>query len=338
MFVNAARREEAGGPVNHCVLFPIERRRQYEDELLKARREAEAALARNEVLTRDLGEALQNLQNAQDRLVHEEKLAGLGRMASGIAHEVRNPLNFVVNFAQLAEEQLADLHDYLHAGGADTPEHREIVGALIGDLARNAGRIVRHGRRVDTIVRRMTVHVPDVPGRRIAVNLLVEEHLGYVVDNRNALPGHARPVERHYDPSAGEVSGDPDELGRAIEALVGNALDAVSARALWTPPGGQGAPAAAPAYVPTVSVRTRRSAAAVEIEVMDNGVGIPDAVRARIFEPFFTTKGPANDHAGLGLSAAYEVVRRHGGSLEVSETEGGGATFTVALPVPTMAA
>ncbi|HEX8386185.1 MAG TPA: ATP-binding protein [Rubricoccaceae bacterium] len=333
VFVNAVRREGDDGPVTHCALFPVHLRRQYEDELLRARKDAEAALARNEALTAELTGALRDLHEAQDRLVQEEKLAGLGRMAAGVAHEVRNPLNFVINFALVAEELLSDLRALLASGPIGERADAHAVTALMDDLTHNAGRIVLHGRRVDGIVRGMMEHAPmdsKGPHGPVALNPLVEEHVAMTLESYGGVdPAVVGTVERDYDPDAGEVEGSPEGLGRVVQSLLANALDAVAERARRPAPPVQAVP-----FRPAVAVRTRRTSAAVEIEVSDNGGGVPWADRARVFEPFFTTKGPAVDHVGLGLSLAYEVVRGHHGTIEVGGAEGEGATFTVALPLP----
>jgi PAS domain S-box-containing protein len=330
VFVNAVRREDEGLPVNHCVLFPVRLRRRYEDELLRAKKEAEAALARNEALNLELSQALSDLRDAQARLVHEEKLAGLGRMAAGVAHEVRNPLNFVINFAEVAQDLLADLRAHFETGpdhwGADP---RAEAAALLDDLTQNVERIGLHGHRVDTIVRAVMDYAPGgrkAPPRQVDVNRLVREHVGTALERyREDVPGVV--VEQDYDPAAGEVEGDPDDLGRVLDNLLRNAFEAVTMRARG--PVGRGQTGS---FRPTIAVRTRQTKAAVEIEVADNGIGIPDPLRARVFEPFFTTKGSVDGHVGLGLSVAFEVVRAYGGAIEVGGKEGEGATFTVALP------
>jgi PAS domain S-box-containing protein len=332
VFANAVRREEEGHPVNHCVLFPVRVRRQYEDELLKAKKEAEAALARNEALNHELSHALSDLRDAQAQLVQEEKLAGLGRMAAAVAHEVRNPLNFVINFAEMAEELLADLRAHFESGpdrwGADP---RAEVVALLDDLTQNVERIAQHGHRVDAIVRGMMDYTPG--GRRgrprpVDVNRLVEEHVGNALERyQEGVPGGGAEVEQDYDPAAGEVEGEPADLGRVLDSLLRNAFEAVAVRARQPDGGGR-----ADSFRPMISVRTRRTEAAVEIRVADNGSGVPEPLRGRVFEPFFTTKRSAGGYTGLGLSVAFEIVRAHGGAIEVGGEEGEGATFTVTLP------
>jgi PAS domain S-box-containing protein len=328
MIVNAVRREGDVGAVTHCALFPVRVRRQYEDELLRARKDAEAALAQNEALTAELTEALRDLHEAQDRLVQKEKLAGLGRMAAGVAHEVRNPLNFVINFARVTEELVGDLRGLLTSGSSSQVADQAVT-TVLDDLSHNAERIVLHGRRVDGIVRGMMEHAlpsPKGPHGRVSLNSLVED----AVASTLAEYHHADPtvaVEREYDPDAGEVEDPPDQLGRVVHGLLANALDAVCERARRPVPLEHAVP-----FHPAVTVRTRRTNTAIEIEVADNGGGVPGPDRSRVFEPFFTTKGPTGDHVGLGLSLAYEIVRGRNGTIEVGGTEGDGAVFTVALP------
>jgi signal transduction histidine kinase len=274
-----------------------------------------------------LERALMNLQEAQDRLVQQEKLAGLGQLTAGIAHEIKNPLNFVNNFASLNAERADELIAALEANPA---ARLADVGDALADLRDNARRITEHGRRADAIVRSMMEHARGKPGDRrpVDLNRLVEEHVGFAFHGRRAKdPLFDVSIERDYDPAVGEVEVVPQDLGRVFLNLLHNAFDAVA------PPTGDGqADGRLGARPPTVTVRTRRMPGAVEVRVEDEGPGIPEPLRHRIFEPFFTTK-PVGLGTGLGLSLSHEiVVQGHGGTLELESAPGAGAAFVVTLP------
>ena len=273
-----------------------------QDEIEAARVETEAALS--------------ELRAAQAQLVQSEKMASLGALTAGIAHEIKNPLNFVTNFAGLAQELLDDL-----AGEAD-PDER---AGLLADLRANVEKIEGHGKRADDIVRSMMAHARSGSGERraVAANGLVEEYADHALHAmRVRRPGFAPALTLDLDDGAGEVVVAPQEIGRVVINLVDNALDAVFQRS----------EAEGAAYAPAVTVATRRAGGAVEVRVEDNGAGMPEAVRRRAFEPFFTTKPPGQG-TGLGLSLSYDiVVHGHGGSLAVEGAEHGGAAFTVRLP------
>ena len=274
-----------------------------------------------------LEHALRNLQEAQDRLVQQEKMASLGQLTAGIAHEIKNPLNFVNNFATLNAERV----DELMAVAAANPAARLAdVGEALEDLRANAHRINEHGRRADAIVRSMMEHARGKPSDRrpVDLNRLVEEHVGFAFHGRRAKdPLFEVAIERDYDPAVGEVEVVPQDLGRVLLNLLHNAFDALS-----TPSGdGRADDLADP---PRVVVRTRRRGAEVEIRVEDNGPGIPEPLRRRIFDPFFTTK-PVGLGTGLGLSLSHEiVVQGHGGTLAAESGDGAGAAFVVTLPAP----
>ncbi len=267
-----------------------------------------------------LEQSLDGLRGAQARLVQQEKLASLGGLAAGLAHEIKNPLNFVTNFAQLNVGLAADLREAFHTGD------REMVEEMLVDLEANTQKIHEHGHRADGIVRGMLGHARGEGGQRqpFGLNALVEEHVALVYHGARARDGQFQcTVEIDLDPAVGDVDGVPQEIARVLQNLLGNAFDAVRARATA---GGDGAP-----FEPVVTVRTRRTGDSVTVAVGDNGPGVPADLRARIFEPFFTTK-PTGQGTGLGLSLSHGVVVGHGGALEVESVEGAGATFTVTLP------
>ncbi|MDX1419137.1 MAG: PAS domain S-box protein [Rubricoccaceae bacterium] len=313
--------------------------RRHAAELETARREADRAREQASEYALSLERSLEELRAAQTQLVQQEKMAGLGRLTAGIAHEIRNPLNFVNNFAALSGELVDEVEQALatHPGGLDA----ETAG-LLNALRANAAKIEEHGRRAGEIVRGMMDHAragsDDRLHRRrhVDLNALVEGQLALALEAYRALDpdpstasGRARGIRVHrdLDGAVGAVSADPEELGRVVRSLLTNALDALDDRASHA-----GAGPEAQAHVPTVTVRTRREAGSVVVAVSDNGIGVPEDSRDRVFEPFFTTKPAGSGHPGLGLSLAHEVAKGYGGWLEVESTEGAGATFTLTLP------
>ena len=267
--------------------------------------------------TAELEASLTDLKATQARLVQQEKMASLGALTAGIAHEIKNPLNFVTNFAGLSRE----LADELAAAGGEA-ERDEILG----DLRANAEKIEEHGRRADAIVRSMMEHARVGTGERRAVDLnaLVAEYAAHAEHAHRARhPDTEAVLDVRLGDGVGRVELVPEEVGRVLVNLVDNALAAVRQRA-GAEPGG---------YAPAVTVSTRRTEGGVEVRVADNGPGMAEAVRARVFEPFFTAK-PPGEGTGLGLSLSHDVVvQGHGGTLAVESAPGAGATFVVRLPV-----
>ncbi len=258
------------------------------------------------------------LKTIQKQLIHAEKMASLGQLTAGIAHEIKNPLNFVNNFADLNAELTEELEQAL-----DESEPVAYLKELIGDLKRNMEVIAQHGRRADGIVRSMMEHMRGGAGRREPLNLNAFVSRTVLPVLKRSLAQDPRiVVHEDYDEAVGAVPVVPQELSRVLLNLLGNAFDAVQERTAE----------ADDDYMPTVRVSTRRVGDRVEIRVSDNGVGVPAERRGRIFEPFFTTKS-AGARTGLGLSLAYDiVVQGHGGTLTVESGEGKGATFVVGLP------
>ncbi len=274
----------------------------------------------------ELEAALADLQTTQDRLLKADRLASLGQLMAGIAHEIKNPLNFVTNFARLSVELAEELREELEARReAPVGEALAEVEEVLDDLAGNAARIEQHAHRADNIVRNMLLHSREAPGQpQLAdLNALVEEYAGLAYHGMRAADATFNAELVHdLDAAVGEVSVRPQEIGGVLINLLSNAFHAVRERAREGAAG----------YAPRVTVRTLGRGEAVEIHVEDNGIGIPDDMVERIFEPFVTTK-PAGEGTGLGLSLAYEVVvQKHGGELDVETGEGRGAVFTITLP------
>jgi signal transduction histidine kinase len=261
-----------------------------------------------------------DLAAAQAQLVQAEKLASLGQLTAGIAHEIKNPLNFVNNFAEVNLELVHELADALREAGA-----YERVADLLEDLRVNSEAVQKHGRRADSIVRTMMQHASGGTGERVLtdLNALVSEHVDLAYHGRRAqASGFQVTILRDLADDAGSASLVPQSIGRVLLNLLGNAFDAVQEHASQ----------AGADHVPEVRVSTRRLPGHVEIRVADNGPGMVDDVRERIFEPFFTTK-PTGSGTGLGLSLSYDIVTNgHGGSLTVESEPGRGATFVMTLP------
>jgi signal transduction histidine kinase len=300
--------------------------RSLEERQAELGRQAEALRAANGELERTLG----TLQRTQALLVEQEKLASLGRLTAGVAHEIKNPLNFVNNFAALVVEHAGVLRAALDPRrGALPAEVAEEVGETLDDLALNAGKIAEHGRRADGIVRAMLGHARSGAGapEAVEVNRLVREAMGRAYgDHRTRRPGLDVAVEEALDPAAGAVVAVAADLRRALVNVIQNAFDAVAARAALA------AGADGPPYAPAVRVETRRAGDRALVCVRDNGAGMDEATRARAFEPFFTTKAPG-EGVGLGLSLAYDIVAHgHGGALRVESVPGEGCALTVDLP------
>ena len=297
---------------------------------LERAREVEAANEKLAATNERLEASLAELREAQDQLVQSEKLASLGQLTAGIAHEIKNPLNFINNFAglsvELAEDLEADLRD---AGDRPAAEVLPEIEDLLADLKSNAALIVKHGSRADRIVKAMLLHSRGGSGDRARVDLnrYVEEYAGlaYHGARANDQDFQVELVEAFAD-DAGEADVVPQDLGRVLLNLLGNAFHAVSKRRAT----------AGPDYAARVTVRTRRDARAdgdaVTIEIEDNGTGMDAATQARIFEPFFTTK-PTGEGTGLGLSLAHDIVTKlHGGALTCTSAEGEGSTFRIEIP------
>ncbi|MEM9997115.1 MAG: ATP-binding protein, partial [Bacteroidota bacterium] len=262
----------------------------------------------------------------QQQLVMREKLASLGQLTAGIAHEIKNPLNFVNNFAALSIDLMQEVDEVLR--DAQEQPVKEVLPDLdevLADLRTNVAKINEHGTRADRIVRGMLLHARGQPGdrQRIGLNALLDEHMRLAYHGMRArTPGFNVDLQTDYDDAVGEVEVVPQSIGQVVLNLLTNAFHAVHQRQQ----------AEGSAYDPVVTIRTQRRADAVVLAVCDNGHGISDEHRARIFEPFFTTKGPG-EGTGLGLWLSYGIVTQgHSGTLDVESVPGEGTTFTITLP------
>jgi two-component system NtrC family sensor kinase len=258
-------------------------------------------------------------------LVQTEKLASLGQLTAGIAHEMKNPLNFVNNFSGISTELIDELQDALSAISIDHKARAEI-NELTDTLRGNLAKVVQHGKRADAIVKNMLLHSRQGSGdhRPVDINALVEESLNLAYHGARAeKQGFNITLERSMDPAAGEVDLFPQEITRALLNLISNGFYAATRRKAETNGGN---------YEPTLTASTKSLGDSVEIRIRDNGTGIPPEVRDKLFNPFFTTK-PAGEGTGLGLSISHDIiVKQHGGSIEVDTQPGEFTEFRIVLP------
>jgi len=275
--------------------------------------------------TRELAASLDDLRTAQDRLVQTEKLASLGQLTAGIAHEIKNPLNFVNNFAALSAELTDELNEILKPVALDG-KAREEVDELTGMLKDNLEKVVQHGKRADSIVKNMLLHSREGSGdHRLAdINALLDESLNLAYHGARAeKPAFNVTLQRDFDATAGTIEVFPQEITRVFLNLIANGFYAVAKRKAETADSG---------FDPVLRASTKSLGDTVEIRIHDNGTGIPAEVRDKMFNPFFTTK-PAGEGTGLGLSMSHDIiVKQHGGSIDVATEPGQFTEFTIILP------
>ena len=275
--------------------------------------------------TADLSRSLDDLRTAQDRLVQTEKLASLGQLTAGIAHEIKNPLNFVNNFSAVSVELIDELREALGSAQLDSKLRAEI--SEIADMLQgNLDKVVQHGKRADSIVKNMLLHSRQGSGehRPVDINALVDESLNLAYHGARAeKQGFNITLEKSFDPAAGEVDLFPQEVTRVLLNLISNGFYAATKRK---------ADANGDDYEPTLTAATKNLGDRVEIRIRDNGTGIPSEVKEKLFNPFFTTK-PAGEGTGLGLSISHDIiVKQHGGSIEVDTRTGEFTEFRIVLP------
>jgi two-component system, NtrC family, sensor kinase len=278
-----------------------------------------------EAHTRQLAKSLDDLRTTQDRLVQTQKLALLGQLTAGIAHEIKNPLNFVNNFSGISAELIDELQDTLKGMSLDDKARAEI-NELTGTLKSNFDKVVHHGRRADAIVKNMLQHSREGTGehRVIDINALVEESLNLAWHGARAeTQGFEIKLKQSFDPSAGEADIFPQDIRRALLNMISNGFYAASRRRAETNGGD---------YEPTLTASTKNLGDRVEIRIRDNGTGMPPDVKEKMFNPFFTTK-PTGEGTGLGLSISHDIiVKQHGGSIEVDTQPGEFTEIRVILP------
>jgi signal transduction histidine kinase len=278
-----------------------------------------------EARTRELGKSLKDLRTTQDRLVQTQKLASLGQLTAGIAHEIKNPLNFVNNFSGVSVELIDELRETLD-GLQFSDKARTQIADLMDMLRDNLDKVVQHGKRADAIVKNMLLHSREGSGehRLVDVNALVEESLNLAYHGARAeKQGFKINMERSLDPAAGQVDVFPQEITRALLNLISNGFYAASKRNERDNSDG---------HEPTLAASTKNRGDKVEIRIRDNGTGILPEVKEKMFNPFFTTK-PAGEGTGLGLSITHDIiVKQHSGSIEVDTQPGEFTEIKVILP------
>jgi signal transduction histidine kinase len=250
--------------------------------------------------THELTKSLEDLRTTQDRLVQTQKLASLGQLTAGIAHEIKNPLNFVNNFSGVSAELIDELRETLDRVKADEKTRGEIT-ELTNTLHDNLDKIVQHGKRADSIVKNMLLHSREGSGehRPVNVNALVEESLNLAYHGARAeKQGFKITLERSFDPAAGQVDVYPQEITRALLNLISNGFYAATKHKEQDK---------SDRFEPSLMAATKNLGDKVEIRIRDNGIGIPPEVKEKMFNPFFTTK-PAGEGTGLGLSITHDIM------------------------------
>ncbi|TSD63823.1 GHKL domain-containing protein [Inquilinus sp. KBS0705] len=270
--------------------------------------------------TAELNQSLTNLKATQTQLIQSEKMASLGELTAGIAHEIQNPLNFVNNFSEVNTELIDEMYAEIEKGDY------EEVKAIAGDIKENQRKISQHGKRADFIVKGMLQHSRSSTGERqlTSINTLADEFLKLSYHGLRAKDkSFNAELYGNFDADLPQINIVQQDIGRVLLNLFNNAFYAVSERKKT----------AGPDYKPEVTVSTSTEGSQVIIKVKDNGIGIPDAIKEKIMQPFFTTK-PTGEGTGLGLSLSYDiVVKGHGGSIDINSKEGEGSIFIIKIPV-----
>jgi signal transduction histidine kinase len=267
----------------------------------------------------EVSNTLEQLKQTQSQLIQSEKMASLGELTAGIAHEIQNPLNFVNNFSEVNDELLKELDAEADKGNLDE------VKAIAKTIAFNSGKINHHGKRADAIVKGMLQHSSSGSAKKepTDINALADEYLRLAYHGLRAKDkSFNADIKSDFDESIGNINIIPQDIGRVVLNLINNAFYAVDEKKKQMGDG----------YEPTVSVSTKKNNGKVEIKVSDNGNGIPQKVLDKIFQPFFTTK-PTGQGTGLGLSLSYDIVKAHGGEIKVETKESDGTSFIIHLPV-----
>ena len=289
--------------------FPVKALKAQNEELKK----------QIDLKTEELSTSLRNLQATQQQLIQSAKMASLGELAAGIAHEIQNPLNFVNNFSEVNDELLKELNSEAEKGNL------EAVKAIAKDIEFNSEKINHHGKRADAIVKGMLQHSRTSTGQKelTDINALTDEYLRLAYHGLRAKDkSFNSKFETNFDNSIDKINIIPQDIGRVVLNLVNNAFYAVNEKQKQNPNG----------YEPTVTVSTLKLQGKIEIIVSDNANGIPQKILDKIFQPFFTTK-PTGQGTGLGLSLSYDIIKAHGGELKVETKETIGSTFIIILPI-----
>jgi len=287
----------------------------------------------NKKAKKKIESAYDQLKSTQSQLIQSEKMASLGELTAGIAHEIQNPLNFVNNFSEVNTELIRDLKSEIRKGNI------EEVNAIAKDIESNEGKIVHHGKRADAIVKGMLQHSRASSGQKepTDINALCDEYLRLSYHGLRAKDkSFNAKFETDFDSSLPKLNVVPQDIGRVVLNLINNGFYAVSERLRQAQPDNNNVTLSLSKgdihYEPTVTVSTKKVGDKVEIKVSDNGNGISDAIKEKIFQPFFTTK-PTGQGTGLGLSLSYDIVKAHRGDLNVESKEGEGSEFVIQLPI-----
>ena len=280
-------------------------------------RERERTQQKELAQAKEIEKAYTELKTTQAQLIHSEKMASLGELTAGIAHEIQNPLNFVNNFSEVNKELLAEMKEEMDKGNLEDAK------AIANDVSDNEEKIIHHGKRAEAIVKGMLQHSRNSSGVKepTDINALADEYLRLAYHGLRAKDkSFNATMKTDFDESIGNVNVVPQDLGRVILNLITNAFYAVDEKKKQNQNG----------FDPVVTVSTKKSGEKIEVKVADNGNGIPQKVMDKIFQPFFTTK-PTGQGTGLGLSMSYDIIKSHGGELKVVTNEGEGAEFVISL-------
>jgi two-component system, NtrC family, sensor kinase len=274
--------------------------------------------------THALENAMANLKATQAQLIQSEKMASLGELTAGIAHEIQNPLNFVNNFSEVSKELIGEMNEELAVG------NMQMAKEIAADIEQNLEKINHHGKRAADIVKGMLQHSLTSSGVKepTDINALADEYLRLSYHGLRAKDkSFNADYKTDFDPNLPKINIIPQDIGRVLLNLINNAFYAVLQRQKTLTGLNSGEP-----YKPTVTVSTKNLGDWIEISVKDNGPGIPAEIKDKIFQPFFTTK-PTGQGTGLGLSLSYDIVKAHGGELKVETNEGEGSSFIIQLPI-----
>jgi signal transduction histidine kinase len=266
-----------------------------------------------------LKQSLENLKSTQSQLIQSEKMASLGELTAGIAHEIQNPLNFVNNFSDVNRELLLEMNEEIDKGNLNE------VKVIAKDVIDNEEKINHHGKRADAIVKGMLQHSQSSSGKNepTDINALADEYLRLAYHGLRAKDkSFNATMKTDFDESIGNINIIPQDIGRVILNLITNAFYVVDEKKK----------AGKENYQPTVEVSSKKEGNKVLVSVKDNGNGIPQKILDKIFQPFFTTK-PTGQGTGLGLSLSYDIVKAHGGEIKVNTKENEGTEFTIQLPI-----
>jgi signal transduction histidine kinase len=269
--------------------------------------------------TTELNQSLQTLKATQSQLIQSEKMASLGELTAGIAHEIQNPLNFINNFSEVNRELAGELEEEIDQGKYVDAK------ATARNIKENEEKINHHGKRADAIVKGMLQHSRAGSGQRepTDINKMVDEYVRLAYQGLRAKDkSFNAKIETNFDTGMEKITVIPQEIGRVILNLINNAFYAVNEKQKQNLNG----------YEPTVTVTTANLDRKIQVNVKDNGNGIPQKLLEKIFQPFFTTK-PTGQGTGLGLSLAYDIIKAHGGEIKVKTKEGEGSEFIIQLPI-----